>query len=60
MKHFAPISRPYYDPTYGRRQPLPAFYYQLSLTQKLMELATLASMADSLLGSVKNLFAARE
>lgn len=51
MKHVVPVSR---------RQPLPAFYYQLSLTQKLIELATVASMADSLLGSVKNLFAAPE
>ena len=60
MRHVVPVSRPYNDPTYGRRRPLPAFYYQLSLTQKLMELATVVSMADSLLGSVKNLFAARE
>lgn len=51
MKHLAHISR---------RQPLPAFYYQISLTEKLFELATLASFADSFLGVIKGLFAPQE
>ena len=47
MRHLSGISR---------RRPLPAFYYQIGLTQKLTELATLASFLDSFLGVVKGLF----
>ena len=50
MRHVVPMSRP---------RPLPAFYYQLSLTQKILELATLASFADSVVGAVKNVLNAR-
>jgi len=35
-------------------RPARAFYYQLSLTQKIMELATLGSFVDSALGVVKD------
>ena len=51
MRHIAAISR-------GR--PAHAFYYQLSLTEKLMELATVASFADAVLGMVKGLFGSAE
>lgn len=51
MKHVVPVSR---------RRPLPAFYYQLSLTEKILELATLASFADSAVGAVKNVLNARQ
>jgi hypothetical protein len=44
MRHLIVISR---------RRPVPALYYQVSLTQKIMELATLASFADSFLGVIK-------
>jgi len=47
MKHIACVSR---------RVPAPAFYYQVSLAEKISELATLASFVDSALGSVKGLF----
>jgi len=47
MKHIANISR---------NRPVPAYYYQLSLTQKIMELGTLASFADSFVGVIKGLF----
>jgi len=46
MKHIVVVSR---------TRPAPAFYYQLSFTEKLMELATLASFADSAVGAVKGL-----
>lgn len=39
--------------TISRQRPAMAFYYNLSLTQKIMELATIASFADSFLGSIK-------
>lgn len=51
MKHTHAISR---------RRPLPAFYYQISLTQKLTELATFASFADAAVGVVKGLFTSSE
>lgn len=51
MKHVIPISR---------QRPAKAFYYNLSLTQKIMELATIASFADSALGMLKGLFGAEE
>ena len=51
MKHVTPVSR---------LRPAKAFYYNLSLTQKIMELATISSFADSALGMLKGLFAAEE
>lgn len=51
MNHLSRISR-------GR--PLPALYYQISLTQKIMELATLASFVDSFIGVIKGLFNPQE
>lgn len=47
MRHVTPISR---------AMPAHAFYYNISLTQKLTELATLASFGDAVLGMVKGLF----
>jgi len=44
----------------SRRRPAKAFYYNLSLTQKVMELATIASFADSALGMLKGLFRGEE
>jgi hypothetical protein len=51
MKHFTFVSK---------ERPAPAFYYQLSLTEKILELATLASFLDSFVGAVKNVFDAAE
>lgn len=45
MRHIGVVTRAY---------PAKAFYYQLSLTQKIMELATLGSFADSALGVLKD------
>ncbi len=39
-----------------RQRPAPAFYYYVSLTQKITELATIASFADSIFGMIKGLF----
>ncbi len=47
MRHVKPVSR---------AVPTQAFYYNISLTQKLTEIATLASFADAVLGTVKGLF----
>jgi len=51
MKHVTPVSR---------LRPAKALYYNISLTQKIMELATIASFADSALGMLKGLFGAEE
>jgi len=51
IRHVIPVSR---------QRPAKAFYYNLSLTQKIMELATIASFADSALGMIKGLFGAEE
>jgi len=51
MKHHRIISR---------NRPQPAFYYQISLTEKLMELATIASFLDSFVGTIKGLFTPQE
>lgn len=47
MKHVRVITR---------TRPMPAFYYNISLTQKITELATIASFVDSALGMIKGLF----
>jgi hypothetical protein len=41
MKHLQHVTKPL---------PVPAFYYNLSLTQKLSELVTLGSLLESLKG----------
>ena len=46
MKHTKPVSRSI---------PAKAFYYNISLTQKISELSTIASFADTVIGAVKNL-----
>ncbi|MDQ1256750.1 MAG: hypothetical protein QG656_1350 [Candidatus Hydrogenedentes bacterium] len=49
MTHTRPISRPL---------PVKAFYYNISLTQKISELATIASLLDTVIGTVKTLVSA--
>lgn len=48
MRHITSISR---------SNPAKAFYYNISLTQKISELATIASFLDTALGAIKGLVA---
>lgn len=47
MKHLNPVSRPI---------PLKAYYYNISLTQKLGELVTIVSIAESIKNMIVSLF----
>jgi hypothetical protein len=42
------------------RMPAPAFYYQLTLMEKIEELATFASFVDSVAGEIKDFFPAED